>query len=66
MGKRIKKRTQSKRLREKGRPKRLNREKRRLEEVEKANHRKKLKVRIRLRLKKLTHVLNLNHQYLSN
>ena len=31
MGKRIKKRIKSKRLREKGRPKRLNREKRRLE-----------------------------------
>lgn len=65
MGNRIKKRTRCKKLREKVRPKRVNGEKRSLEKFEKANRRKKLKARIRVRLKKLTCVINLNQQYLS-
>lgn len=65
MGKRIKKGIKYNRLREKARFKRAYVEKRRLEKSEKANRRKKLKTRIRLRLKKLTYVINLNHQYLS-
>lgn len=65
MGKRIKKRIKYNRFREKVNFKRVNVENRRLEQFEKANRRKKLKAGIRLRLKKLTRVINLNHQYLS-
>ena len=64
MGKRSKKGRNYKRLREKGRSKRVNVEIRRLEKFLKANRRKKLKARIKLRLKKLTRVLNLSYQYL--
>ncbi len=64
MGRRNKKRIKHKRLREKRRSKRDNIEKNRLEKLEKANHGRKLKVRIELRLKKLTRVINLKYQYL--
>ncbi len=62
MGRRNRKRINYKRLREKRRSKRDNVERKRLEKLEKANHRRKLKVRIELRLKKLTRVININYQ----
>ena len=62
MGGRNKKRLNYKRLKVKRRSKRDNVERKRLEKIEKANHRRKLKVRIELRLKKLTRVINLNYQ----
>jgi len=64
MGKRNKKRINYKRLREKRRSKRDIVEGKRLERLEKANHRRKLKVSIELRLKKLARVINLEEQYL--
>ena len=64
MGRRNKKRLNYKRLKEKRRSKRDNVERKRLENIEKANHLRKLKVRIELRLKKLTRASNLNYQYL--
>jgi len=64
MGKRNKKRINYKRLREKMRSKRDNVEGKRLEKLEKANHRRKLKVTIELSLKKLTRVINLEYKYL--
>jgi hypothetical protein len=63
MGKRIKKRMKYKSLREKVSPKRVDLGKRRLDKFEKANRRKKLKARIKMRLKELTHVINLDYQY---
>ena len=65
MGKRSKKKTEYVRLREKESYKRIIGEKRNLEKFKKANQRKKLKTRIKMRLKKLTRVINLNYQYLS-
>ena len=62
MGRRNKKKLNYKRLKEKRRSKRDNVERKRLEKLEKANHRRKLKVRIELRLKKLTRASNLNYQ----
>lgn len=62
MGRRNKKRIKHKRLREKRRSKRDSIERNRLENIEKANHLRKLKVRIELRLKKLTRASNLNYQ----
>jgi len=62
MGKRNKKRINYKRLRKKRRSKRNNVEGKRLEKLEKANHRRKLKVSIELSLKKLARVINLNYQ----
>jgi len=62
MGRRNKKRLNYKRLKVKRRSKRDNVERKRLEKLEKANHRRKLKVRIELRLKKLTRASNLNYQ----
>jgi hypothetical protein len=62
MGRRNKKRLNYKRLKVKRRSKRDNVERKRLEKIEKANHRRKLKVRIELRLKKLTRVININYQ----
>jgi hypothetical protein len=64
MGRRNKKNINYKRLREKRRSKRVNIEAKRLEKLEKASYRRKLKVSIELRLKKLTHVINLKLQYL--
>ena len=64
MGKRSKKRIKYVRLREKERSKRVNGEKKHLEKIEKANRRKKLKTRIKMRLKELTRVINLNYRYL--
>ena len=64
MGKRNKKRINYKRLREKRRSKRDSVEGKRLEKLEKANHRRKLKVSIELKLKKLARVINLEYQYL--
>jgi len=64
MGKRNKKRINYKRLREKRRSKRDIVEGKRLERLEKANHRRKLKVSIELRLKKLARVINLESKYL--
>jgi len=55
-------RRNKKRLNYKRRSKRDNVERKRLEKIEKANHRRKLKVRIELRLKKLTRVININYQ----
>jgi len=62
MGKRNSKGINYRKLREKRRSKRDNIERNRLENLEKANHRGKLKVRIELRLKKLTRVININYQ----
>ncbi len=62
MGKRNKKRKNYKRLRGYRRSKRVNIEVKRLKKLEKAIHRRKLKVNIKLRLKKLTRVINLNYQ----
>jgi len=64
MGKRNKKRINYKRLKEKMRSKRDNVEGKRLEKLEKANHRRKLKVSIELRLKKLARLINLEYKYL--
>lgn len=64
MGRRNKKNINYKRLREKRRSKRDNIEGKRLEKLEKASYRRKLKVSIELRLKKLTRVINLKTQYL--
>ncbi len=64
MGRRNKKGIKYINLREKKRSKRDNIERNRLEKLEKANHRRKLKVRIKLKLKKLTRVVNLNYHYL--
>jgi len=64
MGKRNKKRINYKKLREKRRSKRDIVEGKRLERLEKANHRRKLKVSIELRLKKLARVINLESKYL--
>ena len=64
MGRRNKKGINYINLREKKRSKRGNIERNRLEKLEKANHRRKLKVRIKLKLKKLTRVVNLNYHYL--
>ena len=64
MGKRNKKRINYKRLREKRRSKRDTVEGKRLEKLEKANHRRKLKVSIELSLKKLARVINLEYKYL--
>ena len=64
MEKRNKKRMSCKRLREKRHFKRYNVEIKRLEKLEKAKYRRKLKIKIKLGLKKLTRVVNLNFQYL--
>ncbi len=65
MRKRNKKRINYKKLREKKRrSKRYNVEGKRLEKLEKANHRRKLKVSIELSLKKLARVINLEPKYL--
>ena len=64
MGGRNKKRLNYKRLKVKRRSKRDNVEGKRLEKLEKANHRRKLKVSIELSLKKLARVINLEPKYL--
>jgi len=64
MGRMNRKKINYKRLRGYRLSKRVNIEVKRLEKLEKAIHRRKLKVNIKLRLKKLTHVLNLKSQYL--
>jgi len=64
MGRRNKKNINYKRLREKRRSKRVNIEVKRLKKLKKASYRRKLKVSIELRLKKLTRIINLKHQYL--
>ena len=64
MGKRNKKRINYKRLRGYRRSKRVNIEVKRLKKLEKAIHRRKLKVNINLRLKKLTRMVNLKSQNL--
>ena len=64
MRRKNKKKINYKRLREKGRSKRETIEEKHLERFEKTNHRKKLKVSIKLRLKKLTRLINSNSQYL--
>lgn len=64
MGKRNKKRINYKRLREKRSSKRDNVEGRRLEKLEKANHRRRLKISIELSLKRLARVVNLEYKYL--
>ncbi len=64
MGRKNKKKINYKKLRGNKRFKRDNVEKKRLEKLEKANHKKKLKARINLRLKKLARVVNLNSQNL--
>lgn len=65
MGRKNKKKINYKKLRGNKRFKRDNVEKKRLEKLEKANHRKKLKLRIKIKLNKLTRKLNLNLQYLN-
>jgi len=52
-----------KRFREKRLSKRYNIERNVLEKLEKANHRRKLKIRIKLKLKKLTRSVNLSYHY---
>ncbi len=64
MGRRNNKRIIYKNLREKMRSKRDSIERNDLEKLEKANYRRKLKVRIKLKLKKLTRIVNLKFQYL--
>ena len=64
MGRRNKKGMNQKSLREKKRSKRDIIEGKRLEKLEKAKYRRKLKVRIGLRLKKLTRIINLKYKYL--
>jgi len=64
MGRRNKKNINYKGLREKRRSRRVNIETKRLEKLEKASIRRKLKVSIELRLKKLTYIINLKLQYL--
>ena len=64
MGKRNSKGINYRKLREKRGSKRDNIERNHLEKLEKANHRRKLKVRIKLKLKKLTRIVNLKVQYL--
>lgn len=61
MGRRNKKGMNQKSLREKKRSKRDIIEGKRLEKLEKAKYRRKLKVRIGLRLKKLTRIINLKY-----
>ena len=64
MEKRNQKRICYKRLREKRHFKRNNVEVKRLEKLEKANRRRKLKISIELRLKKLIRIINLRYEYL--
>jgi hypothetical protein len=64
MGRRNKKRISYKRLRENRSSNRDNVETKRLEKLERANHRRKLKICIELSLKKLRRILNLTYQYL--
>ena len=64
MGRRNNKRIVYNNLREKKRSKRDSIERNDLEKIEKANYRRKLKVRIKLKLKKLTRLVNLKFQYL--
>ena len=64
MGRMNRKKINYKRLRGYRLSKRVNIEVKRLEKLEKAIHRRRLKVNIKLRLKKLTHVLNSKSQYL--
>jgi len=63
MGRRNNKRIVYNNLREKKRSKRDSIERNDLEKIEKANYRRKLKVRIKLKLKKLTRLVNLKFQY---
>lgn len=64
MSKRDEKRKNYIRLREKRSSQRHTIDIEKLEKLEKANHRRKLKVSIKLRLKKLTRIVNLTFQYL--
>jgi len=64
MGRRNIKRIIYNNLREKKRSKRESIERNDLEKLEKANYRRKLKVRIKLKLKKFTRLVNLKFQYL--
>jgi len=64
MGRSNKRRFNHKRLKEKRRSNRDGVERNRLEKLEKANHRSKLKVRIKLSLKKLKRVINLKYRYI--
>ena len=61
---RNRKRINYKRLKEKRRSKRDNVEGNRLKKLEKVNRQRKLKVRIKLKLKELTHIIDLKKQYL--
>jgi len=63
MDKRKKKRKNYKSLRERSNSKRYNLDRGSLEKLEKANHRRRLKLNIKLRLKKLIRLINLNSQY---
>ena len=63
IGRGNRKRIKYKRLRKKRRFKRDNVEGDRLEKLEKANRQRKLKVRIKLKLKELTHIIDLKNQY---
>lgn len=64
MRKKNKKRKKDKRLRSEGRSKQKLNDFRHLEKSEKANQRRKLKVSIKVRLKKLTRLININSRYL--
>ena len=64
MGRRNNKRIIYNNLREKKRSKRESIERNDLVKLEKANYRRKLKVRIKLKLKKFTRLVNFKFQYL--
>ena len=64
MEKRNKKRISCKRLREKRHFKRYNVEIKRLEKLEKAKCRRKLKISIDFRLRKLIRIIDLRYEYL--
>ena len=64
MGRKNRKKINYKKFSEKGRSKRNIIGERHLEKTDKVNQRRKLKTSIKLRLKKLTRVININARYL--
>ena len=64
MGRKNKKKINNKKFREKGRSNRNIIEERHLEKIKKVHKRRKLKTSIKLRLKRLTRVINVNSRYL--
>ena len=64
MGRKNKNKLNYRKFREKGRSKRSIIDETHLEKIEKVNQRRKLKTGIKLRLKRLTQVINVNSRYL--